>query len=719
MNKVAYMAHEWSHRNKSQLGKYTGGIKNTILNYPRQGTAQELASLLTTGHTVILGELKYAKEDLQHLEESPGAKIAAQGRHWRSQQVFALDFDNDEIRGKKTVPLSPQDPRYLTYEKAIKIAEEANIPPAFVYTTFSHKPHQERFRMVFVIDETITDKHDRQSFLSSLFEVFALDGIPRIDSKCSDLSRLFYPGIALVHENYAAMVKKKDVLRVKPTSALPVPTGAINRLRGLESAPSAHRESSKFLKALKDKSMITEVQKVLSDLLRQAPNPWCDLVKDVSSRVGTVTIILYRVLVSSKVEVIKAYCTQVRENSKSTATTRGFADDFDSDSTFDPFGKTFINTPEAYYQAVSSFPWHIAFEKRLGDHFNCILPGHTDNNASAVFELTPNGEYVYHCYGCQGVDRYHDIFNLLEVVMEWSAKETKEFLNELLGFEFETAWQKEIKEEITSFQDFLRTKTFRANYPFLYKELIASRSFGVYNTMLSEARRMILDKIVTKTDDPIFFTGVRRVSQLMKEDGVTVGVESNSIQKKLKYLQRLGFFVVLDDRALPTEVLAVSNKMRSEKGYRYRVNMFGLPPLTMNLLADAEEKAKWMKEHKVKRQHVSIQSEIWMNDGVNKVFAQDKHQKESAETKKFYKHYSSAADELLARGYTTQKELLHHKKVRRLKNKKDLAAIVMPRLFDEKSLKTVRYSKHYQELLSINDKDFKLGRTNIIVSKNI
>lgn len=707
--KVKYLAHEWRHKSKAQLTKYTAGIKSSILNFPAEGDMRDLAKALVDGHTVVLGDLQYTPDDLEVLKSDAKKRVSVSSRHWRSQQVFALDFDNETEEG----PLHPGDPLYISAREAISLGKAHGAPPAFVYTTYSHTDSSERFRMVFAADEDITDIHKRQRFLASLMEIFSKEGVCLVDTHCTDPSRLFYPGKALVYTSYDSITAVDKVLEIQPTFSLRAPSGAVNKNQD-ETPTGIHKTSTSILPHILSGDTAS-AKKVIAELLGQVSNHWQYLVRSMSTKGGTVTLTLYSILYYKK--IIRDYCSTPSQQGQIHCDPTVLRDVPDSALEKALMKKVYLDSSDEYYQAVSAFPWHIAFEKELGAHFNCILPGHVDNNASARFESTHDGRYVYHCYGCQGVDQYHDIFNLLESLTGWSHKDSKKFINEILNLEFETEWQREKKEEITSFQDLLRTKAFRSNYPVLYKELIISRSFGLYDTLLSEARRMILDQVTTNSDDPIFFTGVRRLSMLMKENGVTEGISVPRIHTKLKYLQRLGLIIPLDNDSLPPEILYLANKARKakDKKHKYRLSMYSLPPLGMNTFSEAEKIAEELLQFRVKRQDVSVQSELWRNDGENEVFVQDTKATFSKESLEFYNKCLLAADDLLKRGYLTEKELLAHKRLRSNKKKKELLAMVLPQLLKDKGLQITKFTKDYKTSLGINQGNLKFGLSNIIV----
>ena len=89
---------------------------------------------------------------------------------FKSTQVFALDFDDNQNR-----------------EEKIKLFEEYKIKTNIAYYSFSDTPEHRKFRLVFVIDTEITDRKLRDKIQLALMGI-AKDS----DTACKDVARMFY-----------------------------------------------------------------------------------------------------------------------------------------------------------------------------------------------------------------------------------------------------------------------------------------------------------------------------------------------------------------------------------------------------------------------------------------------------------------------------------------------------------------------------------------------
>lgn len=674
MKKYKVMLHEWKHYDKESLQKWTPAIKTTILNYPKEVTIKELAHALTNGQTVIFGNLEYTEKDLKDLKE--GQKIGASSRHWKSQQLFALDFDNNDT-----------DPEmYITAEEAIELSKKNGCPPAFVYTTYSHTKDRHRFRIVYAIDREITDFSERTQLLESLFSIFTVNRKSLVDTGCTDPARLFYPGKELIYTDYEAVIDFDKITQtIKPE---------VDKLIKVSTAKTGNKKR-KYIKSenrvidLLRKDKIDEAIKEIANNLTKAGKPYSTWVHEPLAKGGTVTISY----------IIKDYCPEFGQ---------------------DPLKPVFIRDPDVYYDLVQHFPLHAMLGVRLNEFFQCLLPEHHDVVASARIEKRrDDNTYIYHCYGsnCLGAERFYDIFTFLEHAVGWSHKKAKEFINRLLNCEFETDWQKEKKEEISEQLDYIGSEHFPKQFPTLYKELKKANALGVYTYLLLEARRMIQDRLVTKTEDPVFFIGYREFQKKLEDAGFKYGISKSSLQRKIKYITKLGLLVPMDDKKLPSEFVARAHDLRTRKGFRYRLSFYQVPQFSLQLYANAEKIIHESKEIHLRRSYYTRQTELWANgkEEADRQYVQDKNVKKTKQTLKFYERYKAAALELLEKGYTTEKEILGHRRIRATKKKKELSATVLPQLLKELDLRIVKYSKYYKELFDIKQAGLHYGASNIIV----
>ena len=121
------------------------------------------------------------KELISYIEQGYSVSPAVmdgkgcKAENWISQQHFMVDIDNDK------------DKPILTVEKALELCERYNLPPAFLYYSFSHTEQKPKFRLCFIMSETVTNTILRAAIAETLVKVF-----PQSDTSCTNADRVFF-----------------------------------------------------------------------------------------------------------------------------------------------------------------------------------------------------------------------------------------------------------------------------------------------------------------------------------------------------------------------------------------------------------------------------------------------------------------------------------------------------------------------------------------------
>lgn len=124
-------------------------------------------------------------------------------KNFKKIQVFMVDLDN-KIDGKN---VSAEDNEHITLEKVKEVCKKQNLVPTFIYTTFSHSKEQNRFRLVYIFEEAITDYKMAKAIPEMLLKTLR-DLHPDISKK--NLSDLFFAGKEIVDKSNTYYTIEKD-----------------------------------------------------------------------------------------------------------------------------------------------------------------------------------------------------------------------------------------------------------------------------------------------------------------------------------------------------------------------------------------------------------------------------------------------------------------------------------------------------------------------------
>ena len=152
--------------NRKPTGKEIGAIQNRLDNNISTVDIEEFAKAVA-------------------LEGRTFKAAAVEGKtnhDWLSQDIFAIDIDNEYGKKEKEHP-------YLSMEDAYKRCEKYNVMPIFIYPSFSSTPEFNKYRLVFRVPTTVTDLRVRRFMILALMEIF-----PERDKSCIDAARTFFGG---------------------------------------------------------------------------------------------------------------------------------------------------------------------------------------------------------------------------------------------------------------------------------------------------------------------------------------------------------------------------------------------------------------------------------------------------------------------------------------------------------------------------------------------
>ncbi|RAV22653.1 hypothetical protein [Paenibacillus contaminans] len=159
-------------------GSMVGAISSRLANRIEELTIEELSKQLVSPNGRTFSPAVFSNGQRKN-------------EFWISQQIFALDVDNG-----------------LTIQDAVARCEEFKIKPVFIYSSFSHSEEHHKFRMVFLLDEELSDIRVRNFVQLGLAVVF-----PETDQSTKDLARLFFGGKKLEYCDFNNVISVPEVHR--------------------------------------------------------------------------------------------------------------------------------------------------------------------------------------------------------------------------------------------------------------------------------------------------------------------------------------------------------------------------------------------------------------------------------------------------------------------------------------------------------------------------
>lgn len=700
-----------SFKKKSEANKAIARIKKGIMDCLTEISIEELAEKVGAGgYPVALCE--------------PEGKIgeALSKKHWRSQQIYMLDFDNSDRVTGETV----EKPYYLTGTDAVRISVEAGMTPAFGYHTLSNKKGHEKFRLVYALDEPCTTAEEHETVYAALSSVFVVNGARLTDDACSELSRVFYGGQkgGIFSASYGSTLSKK---KLTETGRELIRRMALGKTGSGNTESSPRAEGISVSDASTDKMSSGELKRRMAFCKRSS---------------GTTLEILQAII-----DDLKAVKTGRKKTFRSlrTPVVAGFEGNLPFGThiknlrhlwvpkTKNPGTLDFTGNFRGYIELCSRLPWNELLDLPMNKNFCCILPEHEDNTPSARF-TTYGGKVFYECYA-SSCDKCMNIFEFLEYVSGCSFMVVCKFLSIILDAKYEFDWQQPIRDGILDHRAYFISDQFKEDYEILAKYMKRHKLTDVYMDMLEVMLYMMCIGQVFRTNRVMFYIDEKRLCEKLWDAGSNKS--SISIKRSIKELEHLGLIVAIPDKNIPPKHLERLRAIQEKAGRKYRMTCYYIPVGSSDVLRHACEVIERSKENNVRAHARRTREGVMRASGkkaANEIFVQQTKKKFSEEVKEFYEHYKKAIKNLfIKKGWTTEKEIINRmhfvdKESKKFPNKKDMllnakkkreaySVLCLPNLIEEGLVQVVRFSKAIEEEYGIDKKAAKLyyGSSKVIV----
>lgn len=161
-----------SYKTKKQAAANMGAIKKRLADPKHRGNAapEDLIKAIENGQAF-----------------NPGFLTGTTADTWEKQQIICLDIDNQEPEkdagGNKVIIQNP-----LTPDLAADVLSRWGVEPYFMYYTYSSAEEWPRFRIVFILDEPLTDRALKTDYVDRLNNILeymtpgSTDNTARLDT---------------------------------------------------------------------------------------------------------------------------------------------------------------------------------------------------------------------------------------------------------------------------------------------------------------------------------------------------------------------------------------------------------------------------------------------------------------------------------------------------------------------------------------------------------
>lgn len=575
--------------NKQEAVDATRGFKAGFAAHDMNLTVEEMTNKWLSGYSILPARLQGLKSN---------------DVNWVSQQVFAVDFDN-ENGDKERV----SENYYVTPTNALDMAKNAGLSPAFIYSTFSSSVDHNKFRMIFVLDSVVTDKRMHEELTKKLLSVFIKNGYIVADTRCSEPSRIFYGGTECLYQDLAAVTQLTRVQAI-----------------GISNHPGISKLRSK-----RDQQGRRMIDYIPESLMH-------------SSVICGVTTPAMSALISGDP-------MKLRECLLNGA-----------DSTIHKKENTgTVCTNMNPYVFVKQQPLERILGVPLNTPFRCIMHGHVDTHPSATVQQLENGTYAYYCYSCYGQGSGQSLIDMIIEATHCTAREALEFARIALDIPIYNEHQLLCREHCERILDFIQSPHFRTGvWEPLYRHMNQKKILGHYRYYLEQAAYNPISDALVGNGIPIIYEAVRETEMRMKGKNYPycTGRDKDSVARKRNELAHLGLIVKSSNLDHPAFKKAKEYQKRI--GNTYHKEFFFIPDLTEEILEFAlvqiRDTKNWGERSKFRTCAGVLTSRG--EDAAKLIYAQDAKKELSKYQNDFLSFMWKTVSQLTIKGWTTEEEII-------------------------------------------------------------
>lgn len=465
-----------------------------------------------------------------------------------SQTIYVLDIDNADNNIKSLKDLLS----CFTIHK---------LYPFMIYETFSCTKKHLKYRVLFKTKTRVTNKSSRDQILLYLIDLVDKAYPNAVDKKCTDITRVFYPGKKTVFKDLEAFFDAREVF---------------SRIYELINASSGE---NKILKTIRQNFPV-----VFEDYIKnisnteKIENQIYDIYKGVSPNISP-PVLLRRTHYTVRI-IYKKEGDITRDTPQTHCKTHFL-----------------FNSKDSLKSTLKSIPLDKVL--RTNTTIHCMI--HNDQHPSMKLIYNEDQECSYYCYTCQ---RGYDIFSIIQ-------HELQKHTNFPINYQTAFTWLVSqlhvsilddktyaLMKNASQYLEVLNSgigssKEFENKYPKLHSRLDSSpKHLRILKFIVRQAINFAHTHPILNIEKPTLYVqySSQEIADIMNNLTFNVfNFNTESVKYSLRFLTRIGLLIPMPEAEIPRKQYLYLEKWRQSKNYKRHINLYKIPIYTDELFQQAED----------------------------------------------------------------------------------------------------------------------------------
>lgn len=478
----------------------------------------------------------------------------------RNKKIIGLDIDNN-------------GPVKATANNLLELLNMIDVPPTYIFKTFSSTDEHPKYRILIALEDSITDPSEYTDTVKSLVSYINYFYPDCADPKCCNSLSLFYPCKECV---YSSQDSKANMLSLDKLTAIFLSEPIVLNLK-------------KFFTDVLYKANLLSETKYERYYQSAAPTYFFRSKKRNLYNSG---MLYYSIKKIEEYKIVKGYSYRIDK--------QGFIEFFDSLQTqIEPIFEDKTNTSLYLMQKINKGSIELLFSSALKEkHINALFDDSNDSYAKILETETGIRKYIV---VKKSINKIVKTYSVVDFFMEFfrfkDSVETVDYLLKICNVTFKNNGIQLHKTNIRHYKKALEEQLWKHKH---LHNMLCSKD----NNCTKYILQTILDYALTSYDnlkdkmqygydqDAQLFANSTLILKVLNEKYPEIQTSKSTIEAKIILLAKLGLIKYVDPSNFASYISKVIYLTKKNHPLNKQYSVVSIPHYSQDLLKEANKKAK-------------------------------------------------------------------------------------------------------------------------------